>query len=528
VSELPEGWVGTTIGSLARFVRGVSFAKGDAQSGERPGYLPVLRAGNLQDGGILWSDLVFVPERLVSSAQRLTEGDIVVAMSSGSASVVGKAAPVLRADAKRVAGFGAFCGVWRPASAEWSVYLRHYFQSAEYRQAVTAAALGVNINNLRADHIGSLEIGLPPASEQRRIVAKLEDLLARSRRAKTSLDAVPPLLEKLRQSVLAAAFRGDLTADWRAKNQDAEPAEKLLARIRFDRRKKWEAAALAKMKAKGKPPTDDRWKQKYVEPEPADTSGLPELPEGWCWAGLSEVASLQLGQRRAPEYEHQPHRPYVRAANITWRGLDLTDVKTMGFADPDSVALEPGDVLLSEASGSPTEVGKPALWTGELENCCFQATVLRVRSYSASLRGGWLRLAFLKNALLGDFAAMAPGVGILHLTAERMRAWPVPLAPFAEQVEVVQRTEAIMKRWAATEDLVPRLHERRLQLDRSVLAKAFRGELVPRPPTDELADVMLGRLNAESARTVPERATRGSRRTPSQVSAPHGAPDGEV
>ena len=128
-----------------------------------------------------------------------------------------------------------------------------------------------------------------PLNEQRRIVAKLEALQARSRRAREALDAVPPLLEKLRQSILAAAFRGDLTKDWRAKHKDVEPASKLLERIRAERRKKWEEAELAKMKAKGKAPKGDEWKAKYKEPEPVDATGLPELPEGWCGVELGEV-----------------------------------------------------------------------------------------------------------------------------------------------------------------------------------------------------------------------------------------------
>ena len=76
---------------------------------------------------------------------------------------------------------------------------------------------------------------LPPLNEQRRIVAKLEALQARSRHAREALDAVPPLLEKLRQSILAAAFRGDLTKDWRAKHKPTESAAQLLDRVRRTR-----------------------------------------------------------------------------------------------------------------------------------------------------------------------------------------------------------------------------------------------------------------------------------------------------
>jgi type I restriction enzyme S subunit len=353
---------------------------------------------------------------------------------------------------------------------------------------------------------------VPPLPEQRRIITKLEDLLARSRWAKEALDAIPPLLERLRHSVLAAAFRGDLTADWREKNPDVEPAEKLLARIRVERRGKWEQAELAKMTAKGKAPTDDRWKERYVEPEPVDASRLPELPEGWCWAGLSTLAEVQLGQQRAPEHtDAEVTLPYIRAANITWDGLDLTDVKRMGFPDPARYRLEVGDVLLSEASGSASEVGKPVIWRGEIPDCCYQKTLLRLRPEGAGL-SEWLFHACLHDAVVGKFAAMAPGVGILHLTAERMLGWPVPLAPVKEQAVVVARLRAALRHVLACERSHADLVAGSNRLDRAILAKAFRGELVPQDPNDEPAEVMLARLKAETqdgGAQAPSRRRKG-------------------
>ncbi len=77
----------------------------------------------------------------------------------------------------------------------------------------------------------------------------------------------------------------------RAEGRDYEPADVLLQRILAERRAKWEADELAKMIAKGKPPKDDRWKAKYKEPQPPDTSDLPELPEGWCWASMDQLTT---------------------------------------------------------------------------------------------------------------------------------------------------------------------------------------------------------------------------------------------
>jgi type I restriction enzyme S subunit len=156
-------------------------------------------------------------------------------------------------------------------------------------------------NTVSQGSFKQVELPLPPLNEQHRIVAKLESLQARSRRVRQALDAVPPLLEKLRQSILTAAFRGDLTKVWRSKHTDVEPASELLKRIRVERRRKWEQAELAKMMAKGKTPGDDRWKGKYKEPEPVDATGLPELPAEWCWVTLDAVSSrITVRPARAP------------------------------------------------------------------------------------------------------------------------------------------------------------------------------------------------------------------------------------
>lgn len=145
--------------------------------------------------------------------------------------------------------------------------------------------------NLNLGIIKATKVPIPPLNEQRRIVAKIEALKARSQRVKEELEAIAPLLDQFRQSVLAAAFRGDLTADWREKNPDVEPASVLLERIHAERCRRWEEAELEKMKVQGKTPKDDKWKAKYREPVKPDVSRLPELPEGWIWASWDEVSN---------------------------------------------------------------------------------------------------------------------------------------------------------------------------------------------------------------------------------------------
>lgn len=493
-SALPSTWVTCPIGEVAKLQAGYAFKSAwFVGNGIR-----LLRGTNIEPGRTRWNDVVSLGAEQALEFQNfmLRDGDIVIAMDRPLISSGLKVAVLNRQDVpslllQRVGRFLCSPGI-DPQ------FLYCYLNSPLFVRHIDAQATGTQLPHISATDIETAPLPLPPFGEQQRIATRLGAIQARSRRAREALDEVPALLEKLRQSILAAAFRGDLTKDWRAKNPDVEPAEKLLRRIRTERRKKWEEAELIKLKAKGKAPTDDRWKDRYSEPAPIDSSQLPELPEGWCWTGLSEIAEIQLGQRRAPEYAEEAAFPYVRAANITWRGLDLSDVKSMGFADPKPLFLQPGDVLLSEASGSAREVGKPAMWRGEIKDCCFQATVLRVRPASSLVIGAWLYTAFLRDAVLGKFAAMAPGVGILHLTADRMRAWPMPLAPLDEQRELTQTIERSLERIYRLEDNVAELSSCLVRSNASILAKAFRGELVPQDPADEPADVMLARLRASA------------------------------
>jgi type I restriction enzyme S subunit len=106
-------------------------------------------------------------------------------------------------------------------------------------------------------------------------------------------------------------------------------------------------------------------------------------PAGWATVRLDDIAEVRLGRQRSPKnHTGKQMRRYLRAANVTWNGIDTSDVKEMNFTDDEveTYRLRESDVLLSEASGSAKEVGKPGIWRGELDgDICFQNTLIRVR-----------------------------------------------------------------------------------------------------------------------------------------------------
>lgn len=363
--------------------------------------------------------------------------------------------------------------------------------------------------------VESFHVCTPPLNEQRRIVAKLEDLLARSRRAKHALDAIPPLLEKLRQSILAAAFRGDLTADWRAKNPDFEPAEELLKRIRTERRKKWEEAELAKLRAKGKAPTDDRWKAKYKEPEPVDASDLPELPDGWCWAALRELAwDADYGTSEKCAYEGSGP-PVLRIPNVVGGTISLTDLKRAASSSSLTADcfIAPGDLLIVRTNGSKDLVGRGAMIGQGIPNQCSFASYL-IRFRLVTRISNWVDLHW-GSPSVRDFTAShaASSAGQHNISLTELGSTPIPIAPLEEGDQIIRRVRELLTRIPAASGYVARLRQLCATLDSSLLATAFRGELVEQDPNDEPARVMLERLAAEreSAQQAPTKAKRSPR-----------------
>lgn len=182
------------IGDICEQIRGVTYSKDEAVSAPAPGFKPMLRANNITEHGLSFEDLVYVPERRVSARQYVKVNDVVIAASSGSIDVVGKAA---RAAIDFDGGFGAFCKVLRPSAEVDPGYFAHFFRTSDYRRRVSAVAAGANINNLRNEHIDDLEITLPSLAKQRYIAAILDEADALRAKRRVSIEKLDQLLRSV-------------------------------------------------------------------------------------------------------------------------------------------------------------------------------------------------------------------------------------------------------------------------------------------------------------------------------------------
>jgi type I restriction enzyme S subunit len=194
---------------------------------------------------------------------------------------------------------------------------------------------------------------------------------------------------------------------------------------------------------------------------------------------VKDIAEVRLGKQRSPK--NRPGRfarKYIRVANVFRDRLDLTDVKEMDFPNDEfeRYRLKKGDLLLCEGQ-SPELVGRCAIWNGEIPDCCFQNTLVRVRSHDVAAR--YLLYTFEYAADKGDFAELATqGVNIAHLGATRLAEYKIPLAPAESRVQLVDLIDELFSLANEVEASADFAQRRTSMIERSVLQKAYAGELV--------------------------------------------------
>ncbi|YAL83651.1 restriction endonuclease subunit S [Dermacoccaceae bacterium W4C1] len=193
---------------------------------------------------------------------------------------------------------------------------------------------------------------------------------------------------------------------------------------------------------------------------------------------LDEIAEVRLGRQRSPK-NHSGDRMgrYLRAANVGWDTLRLDDILEMNFTEAEELTyrLQAGDILLTEASGSPREVGKSVLYTGHPKDVCFQNTLLRVRAHGANPE--FLQKYLLAEAHAGRFMPEARGVGINHLGRAKLAALKVELPTPEAQAASVSECRRLASRVETLNAGVEVAQKRATNLRRAVLAAAFSGKL---------------------------------------------------
>ena len=471
--ELPTGWVVVPLAEIANSQLGKMLDKAKRTAGTS---LPYLRNVNVRWGEFDLSDLSEMPFT-ANELDRfgLCDGDVLICEGGepGRAAIWrGGNTPIKFQKAlHRVRLLGGCDPRWL------AFHLRKDAAAGELSNFFT----GTTIKHFTGEALRRYPVDLPPLPEQMRIVEKIEALVARSRRAREALDSLPGLMDHYRQSILAAAFRGDLTADWRNNaERNKQNASLMLARNGIQASRSY---------------------------------GV--LSPGWAWCLLGNLlTSLRNGLSRRPS-EEAPGLPILRISAVRPFRVDCFQSKFYQSEDGEEVDryfLEPGDVLFTRYNGNADLVGVAGVYRSKSGRFLYPDKIIRARVIS-------------EKVLLPDFLEIAVNSGISRKCIQSMvktsagqhgisggdlKTVPIPIPPIDEQAEIVRIVRGAFR---MMDDLALRISEvssRLATLDQSILAKAFRGELVPQDPNDEPASVLLERIRAERAAAGP--APRRGRR----------------
>lgn len=497
--RLPRGWCKKTLGDLCRIKHGFAFKSRDfSDSGAI-----VLTPGNFTPDGKLdfESKRVVRMESAVAAEWHLENGDLLVVMTDLSQKKLILGSAVILDCPEAVLHNQRIGRVILHNDEVTKPFLRFAILRPEFKKYVDETASGTLIQHTSPKRLCAGVVPLPRPNEQRHIVAKIEALQERSRAAKQALDAIPPLLEKFRQSVLAAAFRGDLTKAWREQHPEVEPASELLKRIRAERRRRWiedaaekgRARAEARAKKANKPWTEEddqkvlererkKAEKKYKEPEPVDPEkeGLPALPEGWRWVSLSDCGEVARGKSK-----HRPRNdpklfgtqyPFIQTGEVARSSGRICRASKhySEFGLAQSRLFPVGTVCITIAAN----IADSAVL--EIPSC-FPDSVVGVVPYAEQSLGPFIELYV--RSIRANLRAFAPATAQKNINLAILNQVAVPLPPADELRLIVQTTERALSSVTKTSNRQTRASNRLRSLNASILSMAFRGELVSQEPT---------------------------------------------
>lgn len=388
-----------------------------------------------------------------------------------------------------------------------------------YLSAINEATSSITVKHLSSFTVSEILLPLPPIQEQHRIVEEIEKQFSRLDAGVAALKRTLAKLKRYRATVLQSACEGRLVPTEaelaRAEGQDYEPADALLHRILTERRAKWEADQLAKMEAQGKPPKDEKWKTKYVEPNAPVTSNLPLMPEGWSWTNLETViVSGPQNGLYLPQSAYGGGTPILRIDDyqIGWsRGSDeLRRVKAQ-LEEVEDFSLTENDIVVNRVN-SLTHLGKALLITAKNLPALFESNMMRLR-LAENVCSRYIEIYLHSDQgrlrLISD-AKWA--VNQASINQKDVARTPVPLPPISEQQRIVAEVERRLSIVEGMEAAVTANLKRAERLRQAILKRAFAGQLVPQDPNDEPASVLLERIRAERDATSPNGAKRTTRR----------------
>ena len=463
-NNLPEGWIEITLDQILQTLESGSRPKGGVR-GIKEG-VPSIGGEHINEkGGFRFDTIKFVPHNFFKQMNhgQIQTGDILIVKDGAT---TGKVALVREDFPYNPAAINEHVFICRPVKVVYSPFLFYFLFSKEGQDRILENFRGSAQGGINQSFAPGTTVALAPLAEQKRIVAKVENLLARVNSAKERLTKVSAILKRFHQAVLAAACSGRLTAAWRERGPNVTPVDYSIQDILRHRETEWLL--------------NNGSSKKYKPPQEAETNGLRELPDGWKYVSADAIFSfITSGSRGWAKYYVDSGPIFIRVGNLDHDTicLDLSDIQHVNpplGQERERTKVQLGDILISITA----DVGMVASVQGEIGEAYVNQHVAIARPvtnvftpylawYLASREGGQVQFQDLQRG------ATKVGLGL-----DDIRSVAIPFPVMEEQHEIIRRVEGMFKLADAVEKRIDAAKVRAEKLTQAILAKAFRGELV--------------------------------------------------
>jgi type I restriction enzyme S subunit len=452
MTDLPDGWSTAALAAITSKIGSGATPTGGKTTYKTSG-VPLIRSMNVHFSGFTNEGLAYIDEKQAKKLDSVTvrPGDVLLNITGASIGRVTTAPSNMNG-----ARVNQHVAIIRLVEGIESKFVAGLLGSPSMQRIIAEENYGVTRQALTKSMIEEFRVPVPPLAEQQRIIAKIDSLFAKSKRARDQLDHIPRLVEKYKQAILAAAFQGSLTLEWR-----------MHVGIGADQ-------------------------TKFEDDLPRELNGQ-SLPSSWTIKFIPDAAS-----------NHDGKRIPVRASDRALRRGEFPYYGASGVIDTIDDYLFDGDFLLIGEDGA-------NLISRSTPIAFLASGRFWVNNHAHVLQAGpdtsnaWL--CHYVNMI--DLIPFVTGTAQPKLTQAALNRIAVPLPSIREQQEILHRIGtafAWIDRLAAESTNARKLIE---HLDQAVLVKAFRGELVPQDPNDEPASVLLERIRAERAAAPAKVKARG-------------------
>ena len=433
--EIPKGWEWTRIGNIFNHTSGKQQSSSNKGGGTPQKFITT---SNLYWGHFILDNVKvmnFTDEEIKTCSA--TKGDLLVCEGG--------------------AGYGR-SAIWnedydiclqnhvhrlRPCVSGICEYVYHFIYLL--KESNNLASVGTAMPGLSANRLKGLLLPFPPLSEQRRIVAKLAELLPQIEKynnVQNKLDELNTTIKDcLKKSILQEAIQGKLVPQLAEEGR----AQELLEQIKAEKRKLVKEGKLKKSALSDSVifrGDDNKYCEKIGKSVQCIDEEIPfEIPESWVWCKFQDIANSELGKTMNKASDKGGEVPYLCSINVYWDKVDLSNVKVAPFsiAEKEKYLLQKGDLLICEGG----EVGRCAIWSND-KTMYYQNALHRVRFY------GDISSKFIQNVIrsyktMGIIDKNSKGMTIKHFTKTALNSLYVPLPPFQEQQRIVAQIEKLFE-----------------------------------------------------------------------------------